>query len=450
MANETILIVDDDPYMRDILNDILTDACYHTIEACDGKEALSLLEQNSIDLMLLDLALPRVPGMEVLRQTVAKQQPISVVIISGKGTIRTAVEATKLGAYDFLEKPVEPERTLLTIRNALEKQSLKRQRDRLLSETHQRYRMIGTSAAMQRIYRLIDRAATIQSKVLITGEHGTGKEVVARAIHYNSDRAAGPFVAVNCAAIPENLIESELFGYEKGAFTGANKLTPGKFEQAGGGTLFLDEIGDMSLMTQAKTLRALDLNVITRVGGMNTVHVDTRIIAATNKNLEQEIAEGNFREDLFYRLNVLTISLPPLKDHREDIPELAHHFQQIFSEENGIAKPIQPEALSLLVEYDWIGNIRQLKNVVERLLILSDGPAVTAADVSDTLQKPYHLPTSDFHESRQQFERGLILKTLVSNEWKVLATAQALGIDRSYLWKKMQQYDLNRKHETFS
>jgi len=304
----TILIADDDTSIRDILSNILNFKGYRTLEAADGKEALERIENEDINLVLLDLKLPRVDGLDVLKKTLELKPNLPVVIISGHGTIRTAVEATKIGAYDFLEKPLETERTLLTIKNALDKYRLVKERNLLLEDIKERYQMVGSSSVMQNIYQLIDKAASKNVRVLIEGENGTGKELIARAIHSNSSRAGRPFVAVNCAAIPESLIESELFGYKKGAFTGALADKPGKFQLAEGGTLFLDEIGDMSLITQAKVLRALEEEAIEPIGGNKPIAIDVRIIAATNKNLQKEMDEKNFREDLFYRLNVISIT----------------------------------------------------------------------------------------------------------------------------------------------
>lgn len=444
-----VLIVDDDPYVRESLRDILEFSGYATVEAGDGKTALDLLTPPSVDLMLLDLELPRVSGMDVLRQVVAEYPGLPVIIISGKGTIRTAVEATKIGAYDFLEKPVDAQRTLLTVRNALEKAVLQRQRDRLLDEARQRYRMVGSSPAMQRIYQFIDKAAAVQSKVLIVGESGTGKELIARAIHHNSARAAGPFVAVNCAAIPEELIESELFGHERGAYTGARGAHRGKFEQAHGGTLFLDEIGDMSLMTQAKTLRALAESQVERIGGTRPISVDVRVIAATNKDLEEEMAKGNFREDLYYRLNVVAITVPPLRERRADIPSLVEHFVDLYCEENELPiKKLDRHAQTVLLEHPWPGNIRQLRNVVERLMVLSDEEIITVREVAEALNRPQAAAAPALHpslrEAREQFERDFILTTLIASDWKIQETAATLGIDRSHLWKKMRHYGIEQ------
>ncbi len=447
--NATILIVDDDIYVRESLREILTDAGYAVIEATDGKMALDLLPQRTIDLLLLDLDLPRVSGMEVLRQVTVEFPNLQVVIISGKGTIQQAIEATRLGAYDFLEKPLETQRTLLTIRNAVDKLYLVRQSNRLVEEIRDRYKMVGTSPAMQKIYHLIDKAAASQSRVLITGENGTGKELVARAIHHNSPRAAGPFLAVNCAAIPENLIESELFGHQRGAFSGAQNTHRGKFEQANGGTLFLDEIGDTSLLMQAKILRVLEDNHVNRVGGEQPVAIDIQVLTATNKNLDEEIKKGNFREDLYYRLNVLTIEVPPLRSHREDIALLVDYFLgQICAEKRFALKKLSKGARSVLLEYDWPGNIRQLRHILERLIVLSDGDTISYLEAENAIKKNgIHIEEAaspTLHTARDQFEKEFILKTLITTDWKILETAKILGIERSHLWKKMQQLGIEK------
>lgn len=445
---QTILIVEDDEFLRQKLREVLTEEGLNTVEAPDGKAALHRLDDHAVDLMLLDLKLPRVNGMDVLRHTFVDHPDVPVIIISGEGTIPTAVEATRLGIYDFIEKPLTIDRILLTVRNALEKRRLQRQRDRLLGEVEQRYQMIGTSMAMQEIYALIDKAANTQSKVLILGEHGTGKELVARAIHYNSDRASGPFITVNCAAIPETLIESELFGYEKGAFTNAVSASPGKFEQASGGTLFLDEVGDMSLMTQAKTLRVLNDGTVERLGKSRPVQVDSRIIVATNKDLEQGIQDGNFREDLYYRLNVITIQMPSLRAHREDIPDLAKHFLSHFcTERNLTPHDPPPQVLTLLMECDWPGNIRQLRNLIEQLVALSDDGSLDFHDVATAVKSSHHSPPQYTHlrEARERFEQDFIRESLIIHQWKMQETAHALGIERSNLWKKMHRYGIKRE-----
>ncbi len=446
----TILIVDDDLYVRESLKEILNDNGYTIGEAADGKIALDILAQCPFDLILLDLELPRINGMEVLKKVAVNYPEIGTIIISGKGTIQRAVEATKLGAYDFLEKPLEAQRTIITVRNAVEKLLLLRQQKRLIEEAKGRYKMVGASSAMQQIYHLIDKAAASESKVLITGENGTGKELIARAIHHNSARASMPFITVNCAAIPENLIESELFGHQKGAFTGAYTSHRGKFEQANGGTLFLDEIGDTSLMMQAKILRVLEDGTINRVGGEQPISIDVQVIAATNKDLDHEIAEGNFREDLYYRLNVITIEVPPLRQRREDIPLLIDFFLKILCEEKRQeTKKLDRGAMRLLIEHDWHGNIRELRNAIERLIVLSDcSETISASEVSHAFKKntiqPNDPSAKTLMAAREQFERDFILKTLISFDWKILETAAVLGIDRSHLWKKMNRYGIVR------
>lgn len=446
----TILIVDDDLYVRESLREILHQNGYLIEEACDGKIALDALAQQSFDLMLLDLDLPRVNGMEVLRRVAADFPQTGVVIISGKGTIQLAVEATKLGAYDFLEKPLEAQRTLLTVKNAAEKLMLIRQRNRLVDEAQQRYQMVGTGLAMQRIYHLIDKAAISQSKVLIMGENGTGKEMIARAIHHNSSRRSEPFVTVNCAAIPENLIESELFGHQKGAFTSAYTSHRGKFEQADRGTLFLDEIGDASPLLQAKILRVIEAGVIDRVGGENPIPIDIQIIAATNRNILEKIIDGSFREDLYYRLNVITIEVPPLRERLEDIPLLVEFFMKHCSEEKRLPlKKLERGVMNIFLAHDWPGNVRELRNTVERMIVLSDSDTITIHEANQALRKsvagPSNSPISTLHAAREQFEREFILKALISNNWKIVETANTLGIERSHLWKKMKLYGIEKQ-----
>lgn len=444
-----ILIVDDDASVRESLNEILSYHNYDCMEAADGKEALQKLEETHVDLMLLDLRLPRIDGMEALKHSLCNYPEIPVVMISGQGTIALAVEATKLGAYDFLEKPLEAERTLLTIHNALEKSRLKMQRDQLLTETRQRYQMIGSDPNMQEVFALIDRAATVNSKVLISGEAGTGKELVARAIHNNGHRAGNPFVPVNCSAIPESLIESELFGYVKGAFTGATSDRSGKFQRAHQGTLFLDEIGDMSLMMQAKILRVLEDGCVEPVGSSKSMLVDVRIIAATNKSLPNEIEEGNFRSDLFYRLNVISIELPPLRLRKNDIRPLSEHILEEVCTAQGLAQMTFANGVwPLLTKYDWPGNVRELRNVIERAAVLTPNNTIEAAALAEALQsKLSPTQSSDvqqtLRQARAEFERDFILATLAAQNGKIQETAHALGIQRSHLWKKMKRYGIS-------
>ena len=367
-----ILIVDDEVAIRRTLREILEYEKYKIDEAADGVEAIEKIKNDSFDLILCDIKMPGKDGMEVLEETL-KLTDTPVVMISGHGTIETAVEAIKMGAYDYIAKPLDLNRLLITLRNALDKSKLITETKVLKKKVSAKYEMIGESDKIRAIKEMIERVAPTNARVLITGENGTGKELVAHWLHQKSERAKAPFIEVNCAAIPSELIESELFGHEKGAFTSAIKQRKGNFEQANGGTIFLDEIGDMSLSAQAKVLRALQENKITRVGGDKEIPVDVRVIAATNKNLAEEIEKGNFREDLYHRLSVIMIEVPPLRDRKEDIPLLAKHFMDDISAANGKA-PLEfsPEALQMLSDMPWSGNVRELRNVVERLAILCD------------------------------------------------------------------------------
>jgi two-component system, NtrC family, nitrogen regulation response regulator NtrX len=445
-----ILIVDDDPTIRESLQEILSYEGYECSNASDGKRALEKLKNEKIDLMLLDLKLPRINGMEVLKESIKIKPELPVIMISGQGTIQLAVEATKLGAYDFLEKPLEAERTLLTIKNALEKSFLKYERDRLLSENKQNYQMIGNDPKMKEIFTQIDKAAKVNSKVLIMGESGTGKERVARAIHFNSERSSCPFVPVNCSAIPETLIESELFGHKMGSFTGAIDDRKGKFEQANKGTLLLDEIGDMSLMTQAKILRALEENKIEPVGNKKPIIVDVRIIAATNKNLKEEIKKGNFREDLFYRLNVISVHLPPLRERKTDIRPLVESFLEDLCSAKGIPqKTFAQNVWSILLENEWPGNIRELFNLIESITVLTSDLVIDSHTVQDALENKnsqYIIKNNQqtLRKARSKFEKSYIKNTLINQGGKIQATADVLGIQRSHLWKKMKQYKIDK------
>lgn len=366
-----LLVVDDERAIRNTLKDILEYEKYEVTLAEDGEQAIALCKDHTFDLALCDIKMPKKDGMEVLTELTANYPDITVVMISGHGDIETAVEALKNGAYDFIAKPIDLNRLLITVKNGLDKGELVQETKVLKRKVTSKYQMIGESDALQLVRSMIDRVAPTDARVMITGSNGTGKEVVARLIHDNSQRKSAPFIEVNCAAIPSELIESELFGHEKGAFTSAVKQRKGKFEQATGGTIFLDEIGDMSLSAQAKVLRALQESVIVRVGSDKIIKVDVRVLAATNKDLEQEIKDGNFREDLFHRLNVIPIKVPKLNDRRDDIPLLITHFNKLITNEQGVTpKVFKPEAVEKLKEIDWTGNIRQLRNVVERLIIL--------------------------------------------------------------------------------
>jgi two-component system nitrogen regulation response regulator NtrX len=447
MNEITILVVDDEPGIIAMLSGLLKDEGYAVVTADNGHEALTLLKQTRLDLVMLDLRLPDLDGLEVLKQIRADNANLPVIMMSAHGTIPTAVEATKLGAYDFIEKPFESavERLLLVIEHALNEQKLKQENINLRKELSEKYEMIGESKSMRLLYKQIMKIAPSNSRVLITGETGTGKELAARAIHRNSKRADNPFIKVNCAAIPEELIESELFGHEKGSFTGATSAQVGKFEQAHRGTLFLDEIGDMSLSTQAKVLRTLQENEIQRVGGKQVIEVDARVIAATNKNLDTEIKEGRFREDLLYRLNVIPLHIPPLREHKEDIPLLVNHFIQQFCRENGKRmKSISSDALELLRQYDWPGNVRELRNIIERMIIVVEGDEISADEVATTIPVTEEIPTGEesLGELVAQYEKKQILDALERNDWNISRTARDLKIDRANLHRKLRQWKL--------
>ncbi|SNS80958.1 DNA-binding transcriptional response regulator, NtrC family, contains REC, AAA-type ATPase, and a Fis-type DNA-binding domains [Ekhidna lutea] len=376
-----ILVVDDEKSIRDALNDILTEEKYEVLTAEDGEDGWNKLESEKIDLVLCDIKMPKMDGMELLNKVSEEGLDVPFVMISAHGTIDTAVDATKKGAYDFIQKPPDLNRILLTVRNALESSQLSTETKVLRKKVSKGLEIIGESTAIKEVKETIEKVAPTEARVLINGENGTGKELVARWLHEKSNRSKAPIVEVNCAAIPSELIESELFGHEKGSFTSAHKQRIGKFEQAHGGTLFLDEIGDMSLSAQAKVLRALQDKKITRVGGDKTINVDVRVLAATNKNLKNEIENGNFREDLYHRLSVMVISVPPLRERKEDIRLLTDHFLEQVASEYGTAKKlIDDAAISQLEKYDWTGNIRELRNVIERLVIMSQDK-ITQNDV---------------------------------------------------------------------
>ncbi len=367
-----ILIVDDEKVIRQALKDILEDESYEVSQAPDGEEAWDMLQKNIYDVILCDIQMPKLDGLELLDKAVENDIDTPFIMVSAHGTIESAVNATKKGAYDFIQKPPDLNRLLLTVRNALNNSTLKTETKRLRKKINKKYDIIGESSSISEIKNTIEKVAPTDARVLITGENGTGKELVARWLHEKSNRSNGQLVEVNCAAIPSELIESELFGHEKGSFTSAHKQRIGKFEQAEGGTLFLDEIGDMSLSAQAKVLRALQENQVTRVGGERSIKVDVRVLAATNKNLREEIEAGRFREDLFHRLSVMIIQVPALRDRSDDIPMLVNHFLNQIAEEYGSAvKAINLKAMELLKSYKWTGNIRELRNIVERLMIMS-------------------------------------------------------------------------------
>jgi two-component system nitrogen regulation response regulator NtrX len=448
-----ILIVDDEESICHALRQVFEYEGHKVETGSDGPEAIEFFQSFGPDVTFLDVKMSGLDGLEVLARLRHIDPRAYVVMISGHGTIDTAVDATRKGAFDFIEKPLDTDRLLVCLRNVLELRGLSQSVELLRSEIDGRYSMVGDSASICGVLERIERVAPTDARVLITGENGTGKELVARGIHRLSTRQNAPFVEVNCAAIPSELIESELFGHIKGSFTGAIADRPGTFEQAHQGTLFLDEIGDMSLAAQAKVLRALEEGVITRVGGAKPILVDVRVIAATNKILPEEIAAGRFREDLFYRLNVVPIVVPPLRERPEDIgPLVAYFVGQAVGVTNIPPKIVEEEAVDRLATLDWPGNVRELRNTVERLLILSPGEAVRAVDVDalvgaatagDGLGTAL-LTTDTFGDFREQAELVYITHKLRENDWNVSETARQIDMPRSNLYKKIEKYGLNR------
>ncbi|MEI7979515.1 MAG: sigma-54 dependent transcriptional regulator [Bacteroidota bacterium] len=447
-----ILIIDDEKAIRNTLREILEYESYQVDEASNGEEGLEKLEVGEYAAVLCDIKMPKMDGIEVLTRAQEIDDDIPFIMISGNGTIETAVEATKKGAYDFISKPPDLNRLLITLRNAIDKKSLTVETKVLRRKVTKTREIIGDSPAIQNIMSTIDKVAPTDARVLITGENGTGKELVARWIHEKSNRAKNMLVEVNCAAIPTDLIESELFGHEKGAFTSAIKQRIGKFEQANGGTLFLDEIGDMSLAAQAKVLRALQEGKITRVGGDKDIDVDVRVVAATNKNLLQEIERGNFRMDLYHRLSVILIHVPSLNDRKEDIPNLAEKFIKEVCEDNGFPKKMfLPQALDELKKLDYYGNIRELRNVVERLVILGQ-QRITIEDVKKYAsplsareeEKNIYERFSTLQDFKEYVERIFIEEKLKKNGWNVAKTALEIDIQRSHLYNKIEKYNLKR------
>jgi two-component system nitrogen regulation response regulator NtrX len=451
MAN-SILIVDDEAGIRQSLTSVLRDEGYRVTAVESGEACLEAVEKDAYDLVLLDVWLPKMDGLAALERLHERDDGPIVVMISGHGNIETAVRATKLGAFDFVEKPLSLEKTILVVKNALEHLRLEAENKRLRAELEQKHQIMGESIPMKALRQQIALTAPTNGRVLMYGESGTGKELVARALHAQSARSGMPFVEVNCAAIPEELIESELFGHVKGSFTGASDDKVGKFQKADGGTLFLDEVGDMSLKTQSKVLRVLEEQRFEPVGSNHPVTVDVRVIAATNKKLDDEIARGTFREDLFYRLNVIPFYLPALRERTEDIPILARHFIGEFSQAYGRKpKELSPAALEVLLRYPWPGNVRELKNLIERLVIMAPGPRI----------EPHHLPPEVFrgaarsplqpyatlHEAREAYEREFILRKLEENQWNMTKTAAAVGLERSHLYRKMKALGISAESE---
>jgi two-component system nitrogen regulation response regulator NtrX len=449
-----ILIVDDEDGIRRVLRQLLEYEGHEVRTAASGGEALELFPEFRPELTFLDVKMARLDGLEVLVRLRQLDPRALVVMISGHGTIETAVEATRRGAYDFLEKPLDTDRILLTLRNALQQHGLAEENARLRDEVESRYEIVGRSHAVRALIERIEMVGPTEARVLITGENGTGKELVARAIHRLSPRADKPFIEINCAAIPAELIESELFGHVKGSFTGAFADRTGKFELAHGGTLFLDEIGDMSPAAQAKVLRVLQEGLVTRVGGERPARVDVRVVAATNKELEREIEAGRFREDLYFRLNVVPIVVPPLRERREDIPMLVQHFvDRALDEQRLSRRHFAPAALDALTRMEWPGNVRELRNTVERLLILARGPEITAADIERLAGAPPTqgaipadlLAATTFAVFKESAERAYILAKLREYDWNISETARAIEMPRSNLYKKIDRFRLARE-----
>jgi two-component system nitrogen regulation response regulator NtrX len=447
----TILVVDDEESIIRSLEGILTDEGFEVISATSGLSALGKMDEALPDLILLDIWMPGMDGIETLVKVKETHPQVPVIIMSGHGTIETAVRATKLGAYDFIEKPLSLEKVLLCIANAVEHYKLTEEIQLLKERDRGKFRITGESEAIKQLNEQIRVVAPTIAWVLISGENGTGKELVAHTIHRLSKRSHMPIIEVNCAAIPEELIESELFGHEKGAFTGAATMKKGKFDLAHEGTLFLDEIGDMSLKAQSKTLRILQEQKFERVGGSKTIQVDVRVIAATNKDLEAEIQKGTFREDLYFRLNVIPIRVPPLRERVDDIPQLVKEFaSEISLDINMEPKVFSDEALNVLTRYHWPGNVRELRNLVERLMIMTPGKEIKASDLPSPFQQEFNmgevyasgLSAASFKEAKGIFEKAYLEKKLREFNWNVSQTAEAIGIERSNLHKKIKAYGL--------
>ncbi|MDO9287579.1 MAG: sigma-54 dependent transcriptional regulator [Thermodesulfovibrionales bacterium] len=445
MLKPTVLIVDDEEGIRESLSGILEDEGYDILTAKSGEEAIKMLGESSPDLVFLDIWLTGMDGIQTLKEIKAIKPDVPVIMISGHGNIELAVKAAKMGAYDFLEKPLSLEKVVLVAKRALEKRTLEMENIVLKENLIKKWKLVGESQKIKEVKEQVEMAARSNSRVLIFGESGTGKEVVARLLHEKSTRNEKPFIEVNCAAIPQELIESEMFGHEKGSFTGAFEKKNGKFELADKGTLYLDEIGDMSLQTQAKVLRVIETQEFQRVGGNKNITVDVRIIAATNKDLREEVKKGNFREDLYFRLNVIPLFIPPLRERKEDIPLLVEYFLEALGAEYGKhAKKIIPETLESLKSYDWPGNVRELKNVIERLVIMTPSNTITSKNLfmpgeNETLT---YFTYKTLKDARDAFEKDYIIKKLGENNWNISKTAEILDIERSNLHRKIKTYDI--------
>ena len=471
MPKSRILVIDDEAAIRESLRMTLEYEGYEVLLAPTGQDGITSAERDAPDLVLLDVKMPGMDGLEVLERLRLINETLPVIVVSGHGTISTAVEATKKGAFDFIEKPFASERVLVALRNALDQRRLRDENRTLKRAVEVRHQMIGDSGALRQVMAAVGRAAPTNATVLIQGESGVGKELVARTIHRNSLRSRERFVQVNCAAIPEELIESELFGHEKGSFTGATEKQTGKFEQADRGTIFLDEVGDMSPKTQAKVLRVLQEGEVERLGSARTIKVDVRVIAATNKNLEEEIEKGNFREDLYFRLAVIPIYVPPLRERPEDVPLLVRHYMDYFCREsNARPRRITNAALEALSRYRWKGNIRELRNTVERMMIMAPGDTIDVPDLPGALRTP-GAPTSTpgsrvpapvnagpaavaeavapgtLREFKDNAERAFLVAKLRENAWNISKTAEVIDTPRSNLYKKLEQYQISQESD---
>ena len=456
-----ILVVDDEAAIRDSLRMILEYEGYEVLQAATGDEGVKLVEREAPDLVFLDIKMPGMDGLEVLQRLRHLVETTPIVVVSGHATITTAVEATRLGAFDFIEKPLATDRVMVTVRNAVDSRRLRSENKSYRRDAEKKYQIVGDSPLLASVRASIQKAAPTNATVLVWGESGVGKELVARAIHRESLRRDGPFVQVNCAAIPDELIESELFGHEKGSFTGASDRQIGKFEQADKGTIFLDEVGDMSLKTQAKVLRVLQEQELERLGSNRVLKVDVRVIAATNKNLEEEIDKGQFREDLFYRLNVVPIHVPALRERRDDIPSLVRHFADLFARDNNFKrKTFTSAAMERLRQMHWRGNIRELRNFVERLMIMSPNEAIDAKDIPESgVVRPEAAATAagasaapwmhaaTLQEFKSESERAYLVARLRENGWNISKTAEVIDTPRSNLYKKLEQYQIAQEKD---